>query len=168
MLRKIALPIILLISNTPVDVTSPKDVNFNPNQQLVSANAQESKLSITNPEDGARVGDTLLIEGVVDTTLNADLVWIIVHPMNPGSSGQYWVQVPVTIRPDGTWKTRVYIGNRGENYGETFEIGAIVKPEVQLSKGVRENWPKAEFRSQIIEVTKRKPFNFLNGCARTQ
>ena len=109
-------------------------------------------LRITAPADGAQVSERPFVEGTASDP-NAE-VWVVVHPM---SVSDYWVQPRVNVREDGTWRVRIHIGRPGAiDVGEQFEIAAFVNPEVRMEQGdIFNGWPEAQWKSQIIEVTRR-------------
>ncbi len=80
-------------------------------------------------------------------------VWVIVHPVGLSS---YWIQPPVTVRRDGTWRVSVYIGRAGDiDTGKEFEIMAIADPKESLTEAqVFSEWPKAKWRSDIVTVVR--------------
>ena len=80
-------------------------------------------------------------------------VRVVAHPMETGS---YWVQPNVSVKTDGTWKVIIYIGRPGDvDVGKQFEIMAVANPKISLKEGdVLDEWPDAEFKSQVVEVTR--------------
>ena len=108
-------------------------------------------LEISEPVSGA-VNWRPVVEGrVTDSKAN---VWVIVHPVGLSS---YWIQPPVTVQRNGTWRVPVYIGRAGDiDTGKEFEIMAIADPQESLSEGqVFSAWPKAKWRSDIVTVVRR-------------
>ncbi|OGW75357.1 MAG: hypothetical protein A2Z72_06960 [Omnitrophica bacterium RBG_13_46_9] len=134
MLRKIALSVVLFMMT------------------MSAASGQEVNLRITAPLDKSQVPERPFIEGTV-TDPNAK-VWVIVHPMEVSD---YWVQPAINVKEDGTWKVMIYIGRPGTiDIDKQFEIMAVANPEVRLSEGnVLGAWPEAQWKSQLIEVTRR-------------
>ena len=109
-------------------------------------------LRITAPPDKSQVLERPFVEGrVADPNVR---VWVIVHPMEVGD---YWVQPSVTIKEDGAWKVKIYIGRPGNiDVGKQFEIMAVANPKVELKEGkVLKGWPEAQWKSQVIEVTRK-------------
>jgi hypothetical protein len=108
-------------------------------------------LRITAPPDKAQIIERPFVEGTVADSRAK--VWVIVHPM---AVSDYWVQPSVNVRENGTWKVQVYIGKGPIGIGEQFEIMAVANPKVELEEGnVLGGWPEAQWRSQVIEVTRR-------------
>jgi len=111
---------------------------------------QKPKIQITEPEDGAKVPRRPYVVGTVTDT-EAE-VWVVVHPME---TSEYWVQPRPTVRDDGTWKTKIHIGRKGSvDKGKDFEIRAFANPTEDISEGKTSYWPKAEAKSEVIEVTR--------------
>lgn len=119
-------------------------------QKLRELTPPRAMLNITTPSDKAQVPDRPLIEGTVADP-NAG-VWVIVHPMEVSD---YWVQPSVSVKEDGTWKVKIYVG-RPEDVGKQFEIMAVANPRAGLKEGDKhDGWPEAQWKSQVIEVTRR-------------
>lgn len=68
----------------------------------------------------------------------------------------YWVQPPVSVREDGSWRVQVFIGRPGMiDVGKNFELMAFGNPCWRLSEAdVLDWWPEAEWQSQLIEVVR--------------
>lgn len=113
---------------------------------------KQSNLRITEPPDNTPVPERPFVKGTVADP-NAE-VWVIVHPMEVSD---YWVQPGVTVKEDGTWKVKIYVGRPGTvDAGKHFEIMAVANPELELKEGdVLSGWPKALWKSQVIEVIRR-------------
>jgi hypothetical protein len=111
----------------------------------------QEELEITAPPDKASVSQRPVIEGKVGDP--SATVWVVVHPME---ASDYWVQPPVTVRRDGSWKVQIHVGRPGGlDVGKTFEIRAVAFPDDDLREGkVLPNWPKARATSDVIEVTR--------------
>jgi hypothetical protein len=116
------------------------------------ANGQQQTLHITAPLDKAKVPERPYVEGSV-TDPNAK-VWVIVHPMEVSD---YWVQPAITVKGNGTWKVKIYIGRPGSiDVGKQFEIMAVANPRGSIKEGdVLSGWPDAQAKSQVIEVTRK-------------
>ncbi len=112
---------------------------------------QRLKVRITEPSDGATVGEKPFIEGTVaDASMK---VWVIVHPTEVGD---YWVQQPASVSEDRTWKVQIHVGEPGTKAGTRFEIRAVANPRLQLTEGkVLDSWPDAQAMSQIIEAVRQ-------------
>lgn len=115
------------------------------------ANAEQLKISITSPRDGASVSEKQVIKGKVS---NPDAeVWVIIHPMIAGLG--YWVQPSVTVDENGNWEVEAYIGVSGDS-GKQFQIRAVANPKKRIKEGdILQKWPKAERRSKVIKVTRK-------------
>lgn len=112
----------------------------------------EPKVHISEPKDGDSVGYRPYIQG---TVANPDAeVWVIVHPINLSA---YWVQPTVSVKGDGTWKVKVYMGRAGDiDVGRQFEILAVANPKDMLNEGdILGGWPYSQMNSQVIKVTRR-------------
>ncbi len=116
------------------------------------ASGQELNLHITAPPDKVQVPERPFVEGTVADP-NAK-VWVIVHPMEVSD---YWVQPSITVKRDGTWKVKIYIGRPGRiDVGKQFEIMAIANPKVRLKEGsILKEWPESQWKSQVIEVIRK-------------
>ena len=113
---------------------------------------QQLNLRITAPLDKAKVSERPYVEGnVSDANVK---VWVIVHPMDVSD---YWVQPSVTVKENGSWKVKIYIGRPGAmDVGKQFEIMAVANPKDKLKEGdVLSGWPEAQAKSQVIEVTRK-------------
>lgn len=112
----------------------------------------QSQLRIIEPPDGAKVPERPFVKGTVADP-NAE-VWVIVHPMD---GSDYWVQPRPTVKEDGTWKVKIYIGRPGAvDVDKHFEIMAVANPGEDLNEGdVLNGWPKAQWKSQIVEVIRK-------------
>lgn len=133
MLQKMTLITVLLTATVPV-VSGP-----------------QSELLITTPADKTQVPERPMIEGTVADAKAK--VWVIVHPMEVST---YWVQPSVTVKEDGTWKVNIYIGRHGiVDVDKQFEIMAVANPTEKLKEGEFSSWPEAQWKSQVIEVTRK-------------
>lgn len=110
------------------------------------------QVGITAPVDNSKVLDRPYIGGTVSDA-SAD-VWVVVH--STGTS-EFWTQPRPTMKPDGTWVVQAYIGRSGNvDVGKRFEIIAVANPEESLGEGLSsKGWPRAQSRSQVVEVTRR-------------
>jgi hypothetical protein len=108
-------------------------------------------LQISRPLSGA-VNWRPLVEGRI-TDPKAE-VWVIVHPVGLSA---YWIQPPVIVHRDGTWRVPAYIGRAGDiDIEKEFEIMAIADPKEGLTEGqVFSEWPKAKWRSDIVTVVRK-------------
>ncbi|QJD80098.1 hypothetical protein [Spirosoma rhododendri] len=89
-----------------------------------SADLRPDKLVISSPLHGQVVPRRPFVAGKV---ANADTVWIVVRPVALGA--KCYVQPPIPVRPDGTWRGQVFIGGLDAlNIGMAFEIRAFVNP----------------------------------------
>lgn len=109
-----------------------------------------SGLTLNRPSNGRVVPQEVLAGG---TVLNAKIVWVVVRP---AGSKQYFVQPPMTVGDDHTWRGVTYIGsvNRA-NIGSTFQIRAFVNPVAALKEGdLLNSWPQAELATGIVNVVR--------------
>lgn len=113
---------------------------------------QQVNLRITDPEDKTKVPIRPYIEGTT-TDINSK-VRVIVHPMEVSD---YWVQPNVSVKENGSWKVKIYIGRPGSiDVGKQFEIMAVANPKKSIKEGdVLSGWPDSQAKSQIIEVTRK-------------
>jgi len=108
-------------------------------------------LYLTSPPDGATVSGRPFVEGrVADRCAR---VWVVIHPTEVSD---YWVQPPVSVHADGTWRVQVFIGRPGTvDVGKHFEIRACGSPYIDIEEAtVLSWWPEAECQSQVIEVVR--------------
>jgi hypothetical protein len=116
----------------------------------VTSSAEDLKITITDPTEGSKVVHREYVKGTVSDP-NAD-VWVVIHPVE--TSG-FWIQPPVTVKKNGTWKVKVYFGRAGMDVGKEFEIRAFANPVSSLQEGKFNNWPSAEARSDVIYVIRK-------------
>jgi hypothetical protein len=104
---------------------------------------------ITSPTDGSDVPER---PDVVGTGATGE-VWVVVHPTDVS---EFWAQPPVTVKEDGSWKVKIYIGRPGTvDVGKTFEVRAFMGVAGRVADGLLLGWPDAASKSQVVEV-KRK------------
>lgn len=129
--------------NSPVDNAAPHERYI---QKILDAAGEP--LSITRPRQDDTVTRRPIVEGSV-RDLNSE-VWVVVHPL--GSAG-FWVQPKPAIKRDGSWKTQVFVGREGQDFGSYYEICAVANPKAGLKEGdVLEDWPPAAYQTDVIEV----------------
>ena len=116
-----------------------------------TVNAQEM-LCIMEPKGGDAVSHTPIVKGKVQDL--SSTIWVVVHPLG---TNEYWVQPKVAQKTEGEWDVRIYIGRPGSvDIGKRFRIMAVANPEQALKEGdVFQAWPKAQWQSQIVEVTRK-------------
>jgi hypothetical protein len=114
-----------------------------------------SGLVINHPYQSQLVPRQPIIEGRVS---NADTVWVVVRPVG---WNRYYVQPPIKVNDDGTWKGKIYIGSAGkESIGATFHIRAFVDPAgpykvlEDYERDVFAAWPDAQLSTEEIEVVR--------------
>ncbi|MFA7256751.1 MAG: hypothetical protein WC047_04180 [Kiritimatiellales bacterium] len=105
---------------------------------------------ISSPKDEAKVDFRQEITGMVSDQ-NAD-VWVVIHPVE---TFDFWIQAPVTVKEDGSWKVVVYFGESGQHIGKKYEVRAFANPAVVISQGKSTQWPKAAARSNVLEVIRQ-------------
>jgi hypothetical protein len=112
---------------------------------------REGGIWLTTPPDRATVPHRPLIEGRISDP--GAQVCVVIHPMEVSD---YWVQPPVSVREDGSWRVQVFIGRPGMiDVGKSFELMAFGNPRWRLSEAdVLDWWPEAEWHSQLIEVVR--------------
>ena len=117
--------------------------------------ASPSGLVIKQPASGKTVPRRLLVEG---TVLHADKVWIVVCDVRDTvyHGAAYYVQVPIKVASDGTWKGEIFIGGINKAHiGAKVVVRAFVNPKVSLSADERlYSWPEAELSSAGINVVR--------------
>lgn len=118
---------------------------------------QASELIIYSHHTGQVVSQKIIIEGRVK---NAEVVWIVVHPVL--KDGNYYVQDPISVKADGTWKGLIFVGMpNSQSNGFRFAIRAYVRPGGLYKTLFTEeqyefdSWPEeAELVSKPIIVTR--------------
>lgn len=107
-------------------------------------------VTIRSPGTGDKVDQRHDVTGSVsDSTAT---VWVVVRPVE---TSDFWVQPPVTIRHDGTWRVRAYFGEAGKHVGKEYEVRAFANPTESVAEGRRSDWPKATAQSDVVDVTRR-------------
>ena len=113
--------------------------------------AEQLTISLTAPKKGVGVTHRHEVSGKVSDS-KAD-VWVVVRPVE---QSDFWVQPPVTVDNDGTWKVTVYFGEAGSAHvGKRFEVRAFANPTGKISEGKSAQWPKAAARSNVVEVVRK-------------
>ncbi|WP_461053763.1 hypothetical protein [Spirosoma arcticum] len=107
-----------------------------------------SGLLIDRPTYNRIVPRELLTGGKVS---GADTVWIVVRAVG---SVRYWVQPPIKVRDDSTWRGATYIGSEDKgDIGVKFQIRAFVNPANVLKDGdVLHSWPEAELSTKAVVI----------------
>ena len=127
----------------PVDNPAPHESYI----QKIIDSAKEP-LSIVRPRQDDTVTRRPVVEGRVGD-LNSD-VWVVVHPIG---NVNFWVQPKPIIKRDGTWKTQVYVGREGLDFGSYYEICAVLNPKPGLKEGdVLDDWPAGDYLTDAVEV----------------
>jgi hypothetical protein len=97
-------------------------------------------------------GETLTRQNEVHSELDRrglELV-AVVHPL---ATDAWWVQPPIKIDSDGSFRRLIYIGEQGFGRGEEFEIAAILVPRENFKEGLRlRDIPMTYGSSSIIKV----------------
>lgn len=121
-----------------------KRKNVNPNIN----NTVTNNLQIITKD--TKLGWRPKIEGsIIDVSKK---VYLIVRPKK---LQEYWVQPNVSVNSDKTWSCIPYIGQPSQDINEVYEIRAIANPKTKIEEGdVFNNWPEAEWYSNIITVTR--------------
>ena len=119
---------------------------------IISIVSGQSNINITEPKDGDSVPWRPYVKGTVSDPDSE--MWVIVHPMDVSD---YWVQPRLSVKREGSWKVKIYIGQPGySDVGKQFEIRAVANPTRKLNEGdVLKYWPEANWKSQIIEVIRK-------------
>jgi hypothetical protein len=115
---------------------------------LLNTAPPASGLALTRPSNGRVVPMELLAAGKV---LNAQTVWVVVRPKG---SKQYFVQPPIKVDHDHTWRGVIYAGSVNvANVGVAFQVRAFVNPVDALKEGdLLHSWPEAELATGIVEM----------------
>ena len=119
------------------------------------AASRPSGLIMHRPYTKQTVSRRPVVEGKVS---NADTVWIVVRPVG---LNEYYMQPPVRVDYDGTWRSQIYVGTIGkENIGSAFHVRAFVNPAgafkvlEEYERDVFNRWPDAELSTDIVEVVR--------------
>lgn len=117
--------------------------------------ASPSGLVIKQPATGKMVPRRLVVNGSVN---HADSVWVVVCDVRDTvyHGAAYYVQVPIKVASDGSWKGEVFIGGVNKAHiGAKVLVRAFVNPKVSLSADERlYSWPEAELSSAGISVVR--------------
>lgn len=134
------------------------DNNHNLNCAVVSSNSSSSrKLSsakvpiILHLPNNKCFEEIEEIEGKVTLQeAKGKQVWIVIKP---APVSDYYVQAPVNIEDDGTFKATVHVGDKDTLPGTKFTIRAFVEPNIVLNEADKlNNWPKARLFSDTLSV----------------
>jgi hypothetical protein len=118
---------------------------------IVQLQPHRDSLLIRWPQDGAFVSARDSVVGTV--TGAADAVWVVVHPV---TTSDFWVQPPVTVRGNGTWRVVAYFGRTGVDAGTVYEVRAFSGGREILQEGKRSAWPQVSgIKSDVVSVTRR-------------
>ncbi|MEZ0483270.1 hypothetical protein [Fibrella aquatica] len=109
-----------------------------------------SGLVIDSPANGMTVPRIMIAEGRVN---DAEMVWLVIRPVG---KPEYYVQAPIKVADDGTWKGPIYTGNGdSRSVGVRFLVRAFVNPKKPLiEEQIIYAWPQAELSSDIVEVVR--------------
>lgn len=109
------------------------------------------QIKIITPKDGALVAHREQVSGTVSDSSTA--VWLVIHPLN---TSDFFIQPPIMVRNDGTWKVMPYFGRSpSQDSGAQFEVRAFAKPATALKEGVATSWPESAARSNVVEVSRK-------------
>ncbi|MFD2570226.1 hypothetical protein ACFSUS_06240 [Spirosoma soli] len=122
---------------------------------VLKLKSQASELVILSHHTGQVASQKIQLEGRVK---NADVVWIVVHPL--GKDQKFYVQDPVPVKADGTWKGLIFVGMPNhQSDGFRFTIRAYVRPGGSYKALFAEeryefdSWPEeAELSTESIVV----------------
>ena len=94
-----------------------------------SQTTSSATVEITFPGNRATVdGHRITIDGTSTGLKDTDLhLYVLVHPL---STSLWWVQPKVDINRDGSWITRIYIGESDIGNNEDYVIKAILTSEI--------------------------------------
>jgi hypothetical protein len=108
-----------------------------------AADLPPGRLVISYPLHGQVVPRTPFVAGKV---AHADTVWVVVRPVSLGA--KCYVQPPIPVRKDGTWRGRIFIGGLNPmNIGMAFELRAFVNPPglykaiLEEERDIFDTWP---------------------------
>ncbi len=116
----------------------------------VATNAKDLNISITEPVDGLKVTHWEYVKGTV-SDLRVEIL-VVIHP---NETSDFWIQPPVTVKNNGTWKVKAYFGRTGMDSGKEFEIRAFANPVSSLPEGKSSSWPESEARSNVVNVMRK-------------
>lgn len=122
-----------------------------------NAAPKASALVVLRPSMKEVVPRLPFVEGKVT---NADVVWIVVHPAR--KDRKYYVQDPIKVNPDGTWKGRIFVGTPDHSSdGFAFDIRAYVNPGGSYTAIMAneqyeyDTWPEtAELATEPVQVVR--------------
>jgi len=117
---------------------------------LLDRTSPPSGLTINYPLHGKLVPREVLAVGRVS---DARKVWIVVRAVG---GRRYWVQRPIDVDDDHTWRGVIYIGSSDKaDIGVRSQIRAFVNPTHELAEEqVLYAWPEAELSTPVVEVVR--------------
>ena len=120
------------------------------NANVFRTQSSAADLVMQHPVQGKIVPREILASGKVN---NASTVWLVIRAVG---GVRYWVQPPIMVEEDGTWRGPIYIGSDDKgDIGVTSQIRAFVNPVDKLKEGdILHAWPEAELSTKAIEVTR--------------
>lgn len=133
--------------------------------KYITRNTTPTGLRMLTPYHGQTVPRVVRVAGNV---LNADTVWLVVHPVGwnkpydpPTGWPKYFLQLPIRVDGNGQWQGHIYIGSTDrEDIGVRSQIRAFVRPETSFTRTDSEGehvftaWPKADLSTEAIEVVR--------------
>jgi hypothetical protein len=122
-----------------------------PGQQAPAPKSASLSVSITAPPNNSEVNVHDFIIGKVSD--KDSRIWLVIQPLETMAC---WVQKPVIVDDDGTWKASVQFGDYTvQHSGKPYEVRALANPRSTLTPGPTECWPQAEAASAGLYVKRR-------------
>ncbi len=115
-----------------------------------AVSANDLCVSIAEPFNNSKVTYREYVKGTVSDPLAE--IWLAIHPTE---TSEFWIQPPVTVQNNGTWKVKVYFGRDGKDSGKEFEICAFANPVSNLQEDKSSSWPKSEACSYVVDVIRK-------------
>jgi hypothetical protein len=118
---------------------------------MTIAQRGQLQVRIQAPTNGAVVEYRQEVSGILSDREGS--VWLVIHPL---ATSEFWIQPPITVREDGSWKVIPYFGRSPSlDGGARFELRAFAKPEAALKEGKVSAWPVAAASSNVVEVVRK-------------
>ncbi|MCP4370653.1 MAG: hypothetical protein GY797_21455 [Deltaproteobacteria bacterium] len=115
-----------------------------------SNSALTLRITISSPLDWEKVTHWYYVKGTVSDPLTE--IMVVIHPTEISA---FWIQPPVTVKNNGTWKVLACFGRAGMDSGMEFEICAFANPVSYFREGRFSNWPESEARSKVVSVIRK-------------
>ena len=109
------------------------------------------QLSITKPLDKSTVEHRTTVSGTsTEIDGKSTKLYVLIKPANYS----WWVQEPVTLRPNGSWYIEAYIGEPDKDIGRDFTVMAISTKETLTTGELKRSLPEIINKAEILVTRK--------------